>query len=111
MTFARFALAALAALALQVATPASAQAQDWLRPDFGTRLDSDEAQDRVERGALRPFRDIVATLEGRFGGRYLSHRLFDGRPAVYVVEWLAGDGRRISVRVNAVTGSVMDVSG
>jgi hypothetical protein len=90
---------------------APAMAQDWLRPNIGARIDSDEAQNRVERGAMRPFREIVATLEDRFGGRYLSHRLFDGQPAVYVVEWLAGDGRRISVRVNASNGAVLDVSG
>ncbi len=103
--------AGVLALGAWMAPIAAAQAQAWTRPDLGGRLNSDQAHDRVERGALRPFREIVADLEGRFGGRYLSHRLFDGRPATYEVNWLAGDGRRITVRVNAESGAVMGVSG
>lgn len=102
--------AALAALALAVAAP-TAQAQGFGRPDFGSRLNSDQAQDRVEKGDLRPLRNIVNSLEERFGGRYLSHRLFDGRPPVYEIDWLRDDGRRITVRVNAETGAVLGVSG
>lgn len=98
------------ALALAASAP-SALAQGWGRPDFGGRLNSDQAQDRVEKGDLRPFRDIVASLEDRFGGRYLSHRLFDGRPPVYEVDWLREDGRRVTVRVNAESGAVLGVSG
>lgn len=102
---------ALLALGVFLSPLTAAQAQSWQRPDFGNRLNSDQAQDRVERGALRPFREIVADLEGRFGGRYLSHRLFDGRPPVYEVDWLRGDGRRVTVRVNAESGALLGVSG
>lgn len=108
-TPARIFLAALLASAVLAGAPA--QAQSWPRIDLGTRLNSDQAQDRVEKGSLRPFREIVAALEDRYGGRYLGHRLFDGRPPIYEVDWLMEGGRRVTVRVNAESGAVLGVSG
>lgn len=108
MMKARSSLAALLLATATLAAPGMGYAQSV--SDLGSRLTSDQAQDRVARGALRPLRDILSGLEDQFGGRYLRHRLFDGRPPVYEIDWLKGDGERVTVRVNAETGAILDVS-
>lgn len=83
----------------------------WREPEFGSRLSPDDARDGVERGNLRPLREILAAVHSRFPGRNLGQRLIMGRPPAYEVDWLTQDGRKLVVIVNAETAAILSVRG
>lgn len=110
MTF-RFLLAALA-LAAVSAEPAFAQyGRRGPPPDLGSTLQPGEAREAVREGRHVPLRDIIAQIQSRYPGRLLDARLDRGNPSIYVIDWLTGDGRKLTIRANAETGGIMGVSG
>ncbi|QGZ95583.1 PepSY domain-containing protein [Terricaulis silvestris] len=61
------------------------------------------AQDRGNRGQdIRPLREVVDSLRGRYGGELISARLEDGARPVYVLRWRMPDGEVRDFRVDAV---------
>ena len=53
--------------------------------------------------------DIQRRLQAQFGGR-----MVDARRAgddVYIIDWLSGDGRKLTIVVDARTGAVQSVRG
>lgn len=60
------------------------------------------AQDRGNRGDIRPLREVVDALRGRYGGELISARLEDGARPVYVLRWRLPDGEVRDFRVDAV---------
>jgi uncharacterized membrane protein YkoI len=60
------------------------------------------AQDRGQRGRdIRPLREVVEILRGRYGGELISARLEDGARPVYVLRWRMPDGEVRDFRVDA----------
>lgn len=59
-------------------------------------------QDRGSRGDIRPLREVVDALRGRYGGELISARLEDGARPVYVLRWRLPDGEVRDFRVDAV---------
>jgi len=51
---------------------------------------------------IRPLREVVDILRGRFGGELISARLEDGPRPVYVIRWRMPDGEVRDIRVDAV---------
>jgi uncharacterized membrane protein YkoI len=103
------------ALILSVFTLAFAPSEGWAqwrdRTDFSTQLDAQSARDGVERGELRPLRDILSAIQARYPGRNLGQRLNRGNPPTYTFDWLTNDGRKLYIVVNAETGEILSVSG
>jgi uncharacterized membrane protein YkoI len=61
------------------------------------------SQDRGNRGQdIRPLREVVEILRGRYGGELISARLEDGPRPVYVLRWRMPDGEVRDLRVDAV---------
>lgn len=58
-------------------------------------------QDRGDRD-IRPLREVVEILRGRYGGELISARLEDGARPVYVLRWRMPDGEVRDIRVDAV---------
>jgi uncharacterized membrane protein YkoI len=104
----RLLLSLAAAAATLSAGPA--MAQSW--PDVGSRLNSDEAQERVERGELKPLREILAMVERSVGpGRMVrAPELTRGSPPLYYITWLKANGVRVTITVDARSGAVLNVS-
>lgn len=60
-------------------------------------------QERGNRGQdIRPLREVVDALRGRYGGELISARLEDGARPVYVLRWRMPDGEVRDFRVDAV---------
>jgi uncharacterized membrane protein YkoI len=60
-------------------------------------------QERGNRGQdIRPLREVVDILRGRYGGELISARLEDGPRPVYVLRWRMPDGEVRDLRVDAV---------
>lgn len=60
-----------------------------------------------------PLKDIFARLKERYGGYQLDADLYstgNGR-SEYRIEWMAGDGRRLRVTVDAQSGRIIRTSG
>ena len=82
-----------------VAAPVSAQQRAM--PAFQAQ-NLIPAQDRGNRGDIRPLREVVDALRGRYGGDLISARLEDGARPVYVLRWRLPDGEVRDFRVDAV---------
>lgn len=59
-------------------------------------------QDRGRGQDIRPLREVVDILRGRYGGELISARLEDGPRPVYVLRWRMPDGEVRDIRVDAV---------
>lgn len=93
-------------LALAAATAAPAAAFPAPGPDIFQPQWVMPAQDRGDRQRqeLRPLREIVDSLRGRYGGDLISARLEDGSQPIYVLRWRMPDGQVRDFRVDAVSG-------
>jgi uncharacterized membrane protein YkoI len=61
------------------------------------------AQERGNRGQdIRPLREVVSILRGRYGGELISAQLEDGPRPVYLIRWRMPDGEVRDLRVDAV---------
>jgi uncharacterized membrane protein YkoI len=107
--FARIFLALVLGASALIET-AAAQPR-WRDQEFGAQLSPDDARDGVERGNLRPLREVLAAVQSRYPGRNLGQRLIMGRPPAYEVDWLTQDGRKLVVIVNAENASILSVRG
>lgn len=92
-------LALLAGFAASAPAPAQAQRfpRDTWAPPSGAR-----------EGRTVPFNRIERELKGQFGGQLVDANL---RGDVYIVAWIAGDGRRLRIEVDAHSGQVLSVRG
>lgn len=99
-------------LALALAAGGAASADPGRRgSDFGQNFSPNEAREAREQGVHVPLRNIFAMIGSRYPGRPLGTELVRGQPAVYVIEWLTVDGRKLTIRVNAETGAILGVEG
>jgi uncharacterized membrane protein YkoI len=101
-------LVLLAALGLMLAPGALAQASDW-----GNQFSPGEARDAVKEGRTVPLSRIFQSLKREYGGYQLGADLYsqDSGGAVYEIDWLTEDGRKVHVTVDAETGAVLDRNG
>jgi uncharacterized membrane protein YkoI len=101
-------LVLLAALGLMLAPGALAQGADW-----GNQFSPGEARDAVKEGRTVPLSRIFQSLKREYGGYQLGADLYsqDSGGAVYEIDWLTEDGRKVHVTVDAETGAVLDRNG
>ena len=59
--------------------------------------------------AQASMRDIQKRLRARFGGRMVDARRANRN--TYVIDWLSGDGRKLTIIVDAESGAVRSVRG
>lgn len=90
----------LSALVATGAVAAPVSAQQRAAPAFQVQ-NLIPAQDRGNRGDIRPLREVVDALRGRYGGELISARLEDGARPVYVLRWRLPDGEVRDFRVDA----------
>jgi len=58
-----------------------------------------------------PLKDVFAALESRFGGYQIDVELFSTRNGQeYRIEWMSGEGERLSIVVDAETGRIVRVN-
>ena len=99
-----------AALGLMLAPGALAQGQDR---DWGNQFSPGEAREAVKEGRTVPLSRIFQTLKREYGGYQLGADLYsqDSGGAVYEIDWLTDDGRKVHVKVDAQTGAIIDRRG
>jgi len=74
--------------------------------------DHDAARDAVRAGESMPLADIVARVGEQYPGRLLDAELVRrGNGPVYLLRWLTPEGQVLKMRVNARTGTVLNVRG
>jgi uncharacterized membrane protein YkoI len=100
---ARASLLPVLALALSLATGASAHADDE-----GEEKDHDAARRAVEAGEVQPLAVIRDRVASRLGGRVVGVE-FERQDGRYVYEFkvIARDGRLLEVEVDARTGAII----
>lgn len=84
------------------------------RPPFGSSFSAGEASDAVRQGQHIPLRQVIRQIEAQEGGKMLDAQLVSrgpGQSAVYEIQWLSGDGRRIEYVVDAETGAMLSRRG
>src|SRR5262245_20709462 len=86
------ALASIAAT-LVATGPAIAQRNSFAPPEDQQRRDV-------------PLNDVLRELKMKYGGQHLDARKEGDR---YVISWLAGDGRRLTIEVDARSGRTISV--
>ena len=94
-------LAMIAALSLAAAP---AYAQRGRDRDQGFPGSQWNAQEDREPQREVPLSDILRDLRGRYGGQHLDAQKAGGR---YIIAWITGDGRRLTIEVDAATGRVL----
>ena len=104
------ALALLACLGLMQAPTALAQGQDQ---GWGNQFSPGEAREAVKEGRTVPLSRIFQSLKREYGGYQLGADLYsqDSGSAVYEIDWLTDDGRKVHVTVDAQTGAILSRSG
>ncbi len=86
-----------------------AQADGW-----GTQFSPGEAREAVREGRTIPLNQIFKQLKREFGGYQLGAELYardGGDIAVYEIDWMTEDGRKMRFTVDAQTGEVLDQRG
>ncbi len=85
-----------------------AQTQGW-----GDQFSPGQARDAVKEGRTVPLSKIFQSLKREYGGYQLGADLYsrDGDSAVYEIDWLTEDGRKVHVTVDAQTGAIIDRRG
>jgi uncharacterized membrane protein YkoI len=120
-------LVLLAALGLMLAPAALAESKDRGRSDdwskgemaqlqdqgWGNQFSPGQAREAVKEGRTVPLSKIFQTLKREYGGYQLGADLYssDSGGAVYEIDWLTEDGRKVHVTVDAETGAVIDRRG
>ncbi|MFN7180872.1 PepSY domain-containing protein [Hyphomonas sp.] len=87
---------------------AQLQDQGW-----GNQFSPGEARDARKEGRTVPLSQILKNLKRDYGGYHLNAELYsqDAGSAVYEIDWLTEDGRKLKITVNAQTGAVIDRRG
>jgi uncharacterized membrane protein YkoI len=87
---------------------AQLQDQGW-----GNQFSPGQAREAVKEGRTVPLSKIFQTLKREYGGYQLGADLYssDSGGAVYEIDWLTEDGRKVHVTVDAETGAVIDRRG
>ncbi len=80
---------------------------------WGDQFSPGQARDAVKQGRTVPLSRIFQSLKREYGGYQLGADLYsrDGGGAVYEIDWLTDDGRKVHVTVDAETGAVLDRTG
>ncbi|KPP80693.1 MAG: hypothetical protein HLUCCA04_11040 [Oceanicaulis sp. HLUCCA04] len=87
------------------ASNAAGEAQAF---DPRSRYSADEARNQSQSGNVVPARVAIDNVRNRYpGAQVLDVELVRSGSPYYIVKILTQDGRRIDVRVDAVTGRVM----
>jgi hypothetical protein len=74
--------------------PAVLQPQ-WVFPAQGRDREDNRQQ------SLRPIREVIQELRGRYGGEYVGHTVEGGPRPIYVITWRMPDGQYRVFHVNA----------
>lgn len=86
---------------------AQLQDQGW-----GNQFSPGQARDAVKEGRTVPLSQILKNLKREHGGYHLNAELYSrGGGAVYEIDWLTDDGRKLKITVDAQTGAVIDRRG
>ena len=96
-------------IGLAVSAGAPAVAQDW---NPANSFSPNQARDEVSRGKIVPLKSIFRQLKREYGGYQLGAALFskpDGG-AVYNIEWMSEEGRKMTIVVDAETGRIVRAS-
>lgn len=103
-------LASLAVLGLMLAPSAAAQGRDQ---DWGNQFSPGEAREAVKEGRTVPLSKIFQSLKREYGGYQLGADLYSqgSGGAVYEIDWLTDDGRKVHVTVDAQTGAIISRRG
>ncbi|MEZ6028150.1 MAG: hypothetical protein R3C46_00215 [Hyphomonadaceae bacterium] len=103
---------ALIAAALAAAAPAHAQRQHDRLPfdspfQRGNGIPSDQwdtpRRETAPQQREKSLSEILRMLKGQYSGRHLDARK---QGNYYIISWITEDGRRLTLRVNAITGQV-----
>jgi uncharacterized membrane protein YkoI len=80
---------------------------------WGNQFSPGQARDAVKEGRTVPLSRIFQSLKREYGGYQLGADLYskDSGGAVYEIDWLTDDGRKVHVTVDAETGAVLDRRG
>jgi hypothetical protein len=80
---------------------------------WGDQFSPGQARDAVKEGRTVPLSRIFQSLKREYGGYQLGADLYsrEGGGAVYEIDWLTDDGRKVHVTVDAQTGVVLDRTG
>ncbi|MBI1399229.1 PepSY domain-containing protein [Hyphomonas sp.] len=80
---------------------------------WGDQFSPGQARDAVKEGRTVPLSRIFQSLKREYGGYQLGADLYsrDGGGAVYEIDWLTDDGRKVHVTVDAQTGAVLNRTG
>ena len=80
---------------------------------WGDQFSAGQARDAVKEGRTVPLSRIFQSLKREYGGYQLGADLYsrEGGGAVYEIDWLTDDGRKVHVTVDAQTGAVIDRKG
>ncbi len=99
-------LALLAVLGLMHAPTALTQGQDQ---GWGNQFSPGEAREAVKEGRTVPLSRIFQSLKRQYGGYQLGANLYsqDSGGAIYIIDWLTDDGRKVVVTVDAQTGAII----
>jgi len=83
---------------------AQAQGQEW-----GDQFSPGQARDAVKQGRTVPLSKIFQSLKREYGGYQLGADLYsqESGGAVYEIDWLTDDGRKVHVTVDAQTGAII----
>lgn len=87
---------------------AQLQEQGW-----GNQFSPGQAREAVKEGRTVPLSRIFQTLKREYGGYQLGADLYsrDSGAAVYEIDWLTDDGRKVHITVDAQTGAVLERRG
>jgi uncharacterized membrane protein YkoI len=83
---------------------AQGQDQGW-----GNQFSPGEARDARKEGRTVPLSRIFQSLKREYGGYQLGADLYskESGGAVYEIDWLTDDGRKVHVTVDAQTGAII----
>jgi uncharacterized membrane protein YkoI len=84
------------------------QDQGW-----GNQFSPGQAREAVKEGRTVPLSKIFQTLKREYGGYQLGADLYsqESGGAVYEIDWLTDDGRKVHVTVDAQTGAIINRRG
>lgn len=88
----------------------TAQVQDQ---GWGNQFSPGQARDAVKQGKTVPLSRIFQNLKREYGGYQLGAELYsqESGGAVYEIDWLTEDGRKVHVTVDAQTGAILNRQG
>lgn len=89
---------------------APAQAQAWTADSL---VPQTEARDAAEAGRTVPFATISRQLRERYNGELVDAAMYSQEDGGYhyKVTWMAGDGKRLLIKVDALSGEVLHTRG